>query len=356
MRKFIRTALISAAIGLAVGLIFTAVALFSVNFDIRNLDLCGEPQKITRECHSLDTLKEIDINLFNTDIRVKESPDEKIHVTYYTTDCCSKSFTDGYGQISLHEKGNSWIHSIKQYTKGIFHGAKQWGLETVIEIPSTQMKETDTLDSYLQSLSDNSLTINLKTSNGNIIVEKSMYAAVLNVQTSNGFISLSDTYTHTLYANTSNGDLIFNNVFGYTANAQTSNGRIDLENSKYTDMALITSNGDINIKNTNLSILKVNTSNGAITLSDIQADKQLSADTSNGDIQFKDIKAENMIFDTSNGSISGNIIGQPTDYFIKSDTSLGNDSLAVYNEQNPNTNRSLEAYTSNGDINVTFSE
>lgn len=356
MNKFTKLALISAAIGLSVGLIFTAVALFSVNFDVRNLDLCGDPQKITRECHSLDTLKEIDINLFNTDIRLKESPDEKIHVTYYTTDCCSKSFTDGYGQISLHESGNSWIHSIKQYTKGIFHGAKQWGLETVIEIPSTQMKEIDTLDSYLQSLSDKSLTVNLKTSNGNITVEKSMYAAVLNVQTSNGFISLSDTYTHTLYADSSNGDLLLNNIFGYTANAQTSNGRIDFENSQYTNIALITSNGDINIKNANLSVLKANTSNGAITLSDIQANKQLSAGTSNGDIQFKDIKAENIMFGTSNGSISGNIIGKITDYFIESGTSLGNDSLAVYNKQNPDTNRSLKAYTSNGDINVTFSE
>ncbi|MGN0537939.1 MAG: hypothetical protein ACI4M3_08195, partial [Acutalibacteraceae bacterium] len=150
MKKSKKIVFLSATLGSVLGIVLISIALLSVNFDVRNLDLCGEPQKITKECGTMDDLKDICIDLRNninitllgsdksSNIRVKESPDDKIHITYYTTDCCSKKLETANQQIFLHEP-DALIHiNAKQFTKGIFHGAKQWGLETVIEIPSSQ--------------------------------------------------------------------------------------------------------------------------------------------------------------------------------------------------------------------------
>lgn len=369
MKKSKKIVFLSATLGSVLGIVFIAIALLSVNFDVRNLDLCGEPQKITKECGTMEDLKDICIYLGNnmddimifgfdssTNIRVKESPDDKIHITYYTTDCCSKELEIIEQKLLLHET-DTWIYNIKQFTKGIFHGAKQWGLETVIEIPSSQIniEDMEALADYLQTLADKAPTMQLKTNNGNIIIEKAAVSS-LTAQTFNGYVSVSNIYTNTFDTGSSNGELLLNNIYAHSINAYTSNGSIILKNADCTNSNLSTSNGSITLNKISASQLQSSTSNGTVTLFDIKVNHHLSAYTSNGDIQLKNIMAEDMIFNTSNGSIWGNIAGKPDDYFIQSHTSLGNNVLAIYNGKNKNANKSIEAYTSNGDISITFSE
>lgn len=66
--------------------------------------------------------------------------------------------------------------------------------------------------------------------------------------------------------------------------------------------------------------------------------------------------SNNISLESANGYISGNIIGKPSDYNTTSSTSLGNNSLEVYNSQITNSVKKLNVVTSNGDISVKFTD
>lgn len=321
MKAFKKTALISATIACVLGIIIMALAMMMVNFDVKALDLCGEPQKVTEE-FSVDDIESISVSLKNCDIIVKQSSDDKIRLTYYTTECCPIELShQRQGEISLYDKNNDFEYSMKQFTKGFFHGYAKHGLKTIIEIPS----------------GCENIEMIIELSNGEINAEN-LTIKDIDFRTSNGAITLSEASADVIYMETSNGAIDLSDInCSYKIDANTSNG-------------------DIKCSSLNSDEMYLNTSNGKIILSDIDSKSTLNTFTSNGDISFKNISAQNIHFDTSNGSISGNIIGKPEDYCISSGTSNGNDSLAIYNGKNTSVKNTLKAYTSNGNIIIEFGE
>lgn len=319
----------------ALGAICMFIAMMAVNFDVKALDLCGEPQKVSKS-YDVQDIKSVSVKQYNSEVLVKKSSDDKIHVTYYTTDCCpTVSELTQYGEIKLYD--NFWDYGIKQYTKGFFHGYKKHGLKTVIELP------------------ENSTGINIRidTSNGKITAEK-IYINKAEFYTSNGKIQFSNIVSDTFVGNTVNGSVTADKITAENISLGTSNGDIKVSEVTADKLGTGTSNGSVIVKNVNAKSTEMTTSNGEISLSDIKSEKLVNASTSNGSIDISNISSDNIILQTSNGSILGNITGSPDDYNISSSTSNGNDSLAIYNNKNKTSNKKIEVYTSNGNILVEF--
>ena len=337
MTKYKNKILIISGIVCALGAICMAIAMMTVNFDVKALDLCGEPQKVSK-FYDVQDIKSVSVNLYNSEILVKKSSDDKIHVTYYTTDCCpTMSELTQDKEIKLYD--NFWDYGIKQYTKGFFHGYKKHGLKTVIELPENS----------------NGINIKTETSNGSITAEN-INVNKAEFYTSNGKIQFSNIVSDTFCGNTVNGLVTADKITAENISLGTSNGNIKVSALTSDKLSTATSNGSVTVKNVNAKSAEMTTSNGRISLSDIKSENLIKASTSNGAIDISNISSDNTILQTSNGSISGNIIGDPDNYNISSSTSNGNDSLAIYNNKNTTSNKKIEAYPYNGNILVEFTK
>lgn len=336
MKRFKNKILILSGIVCALGVICMGVAMLTVGFDVKALDLCGEPQKVS-ESYNVQDIKSVLVKLQNSNIAVKKSDDEKIHITYYTTDCCpTKAEVSQNNELMLYD--NFWDYGIKQYTKGFFHGYKKHGLVTVIEIPE-----------------NDNINIVVDISNGNITAEN-IELNKAEFYSSNGYLDFSDISADTLCADTSNGYITADNINAESAKIDTSNGDVQVSGLTAQKFNAYTSNGSITFKNIIAKNTEASTSNGDVYLTDVKSNNSLNASTSNGSVNIEDISSENISLETSNGSIQGNIIGNHDEYRISSSTSNGNDSLAIYNGKNQTADKKIEAYTSNGNILIEFTE
>ncbi|MDD6488793.1 MAG: DUF4097 family beta strand repeat-containing protein [Clostridia bacterium] len=337
MTKYKNKILIISGIVCALGAICMAIAMMTVKFDVKALDLCGEPQQISKS-YDVKDIKAISVKQYNSEVLVKKSSDDKIHVTYYTTDCCpTVSELTQDSEIKLYD--DFWDYGIKQYTKGFFHGYKKHGLKTIIELPENS----------------NAINIKTETSNGKITVEN-INVNKAEFYTSNGKIQFSNIVSDTFCGNTVNGSVTADKITADNISLGTTNGHIKVSALKADKLSTTTSNGAITVKNVNAKSAEMTTSNGGISLSDIKSENLIKASTSNGAIDISNISSDNITLQTSNGSILGNITGNPDNYNISSSTSNGNDSLAIYNNKNKTSNKKIEAYTSNGNILVEFTE
>lgn len=340
MQKYKKIILISSGILCMLGIVIMAFAMMTVNFDVNALDLCGEPQKVSKAY--TENIKSVSIDLINSDVVIKHSKDERIWVTYYTTDCCpTVSAVSQDGTLNVSDNYNDFVYNIKQYTKGFFHGYRKNDLETVIEIPSDSKN----------------LDIHINTSNGKIRIEN-ISAKNIDVETSNGKVQTENISAESITLNTSNGVIDVSDIsVSKYAVLNTSNGDITAKNiTAETDIDIDTSNGKIILYNINTDTITAGTSNGRIESSLVNSDAA-ELITSNGNITVSDLKAKSHIYiETSNGSIEGSITGSPEDYYISSGTSNGNDSLAIYNDKNKESENKLYAYTSNGNILINFDE
>ena len=124
----------------------------------------------------------------------------------------------------------------------------------------------------------------------------------------------------------------------------------------YGNLKATISNGYFKADKTRCHTLDIESSNGKVNVSNTGARNAINVNTSNGSIEVKNIVSNNISLESANGYISGNIIGKPSDYNTTSSTSLGNNSLEVYNSQITNSVKKLNVVTSNGDISVKFTD
>lgn len=158
--------------------------------------------------------------------------------------------------------------------------------------------------------------VDLNTSNG-IVSIKDITTDKLDVQTLNGSIIIKDLIATSDYnLSTSNGDVVLEDIAapGFELNAHTSNGNIKVTRTHFDEYDLDSSNGDIILKDLNVLFkdgvkLLADTSNGELVLTNVYI-KNVDIDTSNGDIYYNN---EDTSFDhnsykksTSNGDLEGN--------------------------------------------------
>ena len=239
--------------------------------------------------------------------------------------------------------------------KGCFHGIGRLELNTVIEIPDKSLwlntsdkasdNHSDTLTEWLFSLSDTS-------------DEPSENLPKINVYLANGNVSISDINIGNIDAEVSNGSISLSNIDNVYGNLKTtiSNGYFKADKTRCHTLDIESSNGKVNVSNTGArNAINVNTANGSIEVKNIVSN-HISLESANGSIEVKNIVSNNISLESANGYISGNIIGKPSDYNTTSSTSLGNNSLEVYNSQITNSVKKLNVVTSNGDISVKFTD
>lgn len=359
INKIKKTVFLSSRIALICGIILMLISMIIVNFDVKALDTCGEPEKTVKEYIS-DNIESININIRISDIVLKKSNNDKIKITYYTTECCPQQLENVNGNITLKDNSSDWEFNYKQFTKGFFHGWKRYRLKTIVEIPQKCAELKINIDSSLSNVVADNITadtIKIYTSNGNINISDTVCTKNI-LDTNNGNITINNSSADNIRATTSNGSIDISNInkANQILKISTSNGKIGLKNISVDEINANTSNGKIEIYNLQSNHCKLKTSNGRIMLTDVKATDTLYADTSNGQITVANILSNNIHLETSNGRIDGNILGKAEDYNISSDTSNGNNSLWIYNNKNLNSDKELEVYTSNGNIEIIFTE
>lgn len=160
------------------------------------------------------------------------------------------------------------------------------------------------------------------------------YAGSVILQTSNGGILAEETCAAgTLSLKTSNGSVVVRNQALDRLNVETSNAAVSLEQ--------ISCKGDI----------RAVTSNGRVIAQDLAGEEELSIKTSNANIALERVQAADFFVSTSNGSITGSIIGSEQDYAVSAKTSNGNLRVPEGRDGAPG---ELRVTTSNGNIELEF--
>ncbi|MEG1886770.1 MAG: DUF4097 family beta strand repeat-containing protein [Oscillospiraceae bacterium] len=299
---------IIATISLIAGLAIFTGGFAMLNFDINKLTNQSEFEQ--KQYLSYEKSDKIIIDDYDINVRIFRSESENLEVSYYENNKQSYQIDESQGTIKIQK-----INTLKWYDYIFNISFVQCDL--LIGVPKSFKGEIDceTSNAYI-SLNNISLeSLNLKTSNNNILLENIEVNKSAQVNTSNGAIKLiKSEIGGEIICNTSNAKVELENVIAQNANIRTSNGRIRLENIECSE--------NITVKNSNSSIL------------------------------LREVKFGEMLdCQTSNGNISGEIDGKISDYSIKSITSNGKSNLP---EILNGGNKVLYVKTSNSDIDINF--
>ncbi len=244
---------------------------------------------------------QMDFEFKNRDLIIRTSEDNQIKVSYYTTENDRVDVTEGDTKLTLENDVEWW--------NNLFFG---WGAFTNDEF----------YDVYLYLPSTHVYSIDIDTSNGVFDVSDMDQIDQLELSTSNGRVTLEDVTCNLLNVNTSNGTI----------------NLVDVEVA---------------------STIDANTSNGRIYLTNVSA-TEIDADSSNGKIIASGIIAQDIALETSNGDIELEVLGDREDYAVRMDTSNGDmnyDGIGVSQTSfNPEGTLSIDLHTSNGDIDLRFTE
>ncbi|MDR1697420.1 MAG: DUF4097 domain-containing protein [Erysipelotrichaceae bacterium] len=153
-------------------------------------------------------------------------------------------------------------------------------------------------------------------SNGSI--ELSMFTAdEVSVENTNGEITLKDVAIKKLNVNVTNGEITLDNVLSEDARLKTVNGRIDIDKLQDNKrLEIITTNGDLTISESQIQVVTGGTTNGQINLDEFMA-TVVELRTTNGDIRANflgEIDDYYLYFKTTNGRVSFNKINHNREY------------------------------------------
>lgn len=298
------------AIILVLGLFLFAVGFSMTGFDITKLDTEGTYEEKTYQSNG--NVKAITINDSNTDVKVIVSADNKLHMTYYENEHAYYEISEDNNTLSVEKKNNfKWYNNL--------FNLKFEKTTLLLTVPSDFDGELSV------KTSNNSITVTdinieemlLRSSNGKIEVENVKVAGLLDTNTSNSSIYISDSAI--------SGDVV----------CRTSNGKIELEKVECGNA-------------------KADSSNGGITIAAVTSKGRIEAQSSNGRIEIDDIEfGTDLTLITSNNSINGEINGKLADYSVSSRTSNAKNNLP---ENLKSGDKNITVNTSNGAIDIEFSE
>ncbi len=338
-----------------VGLIVSTLAFSFMGFNVDRLNT----EKDFKE--ELKTYNATDINQINVDVRnrsidIKKTNQNNIVVKYKTNEknaiYCEKS--NGSVNVSSEDIDN-WLDQLKHGAFINFSFNFTDNLNIQIEIPMNFKGEliihTSNASINLSDISNLS-NIDLQTSNSNIIIEN-VECENARIMSSNGAIDLTNlNVNNKIDGRTSNNTIEIKNCKSSEIEFKTSNGKIILYNINTTrSLEATTSNAKITVERIICPEIKLKSSNSNIELDYITATKIIDATTSSGEITINRIIGNAVKLKSSNGGIKGTIIGEESEYSIDNDTS--NSSCTPSNREG-STDKTLNADTSNGKINIRF--
>lgn len=134
---------------------------------------------------------------------------------------------------------------------------------------------------------------------------------------------------------------------------ETSNGKIVLIGCSGGDFVGQSNNAKIHVENCDMKKIDVRTTNGTVSVENSKQD-QLVCKTTNGRVCVENIVADDITLRSTNGSIAGEIVGAQNDYNIDSHTING--SCRPSKQINVNSTKKLSVRTTNGSVNISFTE
>ncbi len=302
---------IIAGICLIVGIIIIASAFAFGGFDFLKM---GSEQKYTEKSFvSSKAISQIKIDDSNVGVNFSKSPDDKIHITYFEND-------KNYYEITENDDGMLNIIKVNNY---------KWY-------------------DYIFNINFQSISLNVSV--------PSSFNGKIDTSTSNANIYLKDVNTSDIVFDTSNNKVEINNSsISGRAEIKSSNGEIRLTNSTFGgDLNAKTSNSSITLENISGKEIFSETSNGKINLSSVKSSSNVTARTSNSRISLNNVDAAKKLeCKSSNGDISGRVIGSIRDFSIYSHTSNGKSNLP---SNMGGGEKVLDISTSNASIDISFSE
>ena len=251
-----------------------------------------EKMDYTMEAAGIQGIK---IKARNMPVEVLVSGADDVTIHFYTSDKDPYEVSLNKGQLTLEYKRDD-LTAITNWLFGGLNAVNKADVKVNVLVPA-----------------EYSGRIRLDTSNASVKVSGLTKADDLDINTSNGAIALSDVLASRISARTSNGAVTLDKV--------TASGAVD-----------------------------VSSSNGALTAKEVNAAEKLRMETSNGRIVVDHVASSDILFESSNGAISGGVEGKRADYTVSSRTSNGDNILG----DGGFGARKLTVNTSNGSIDIRF--
>lgn len=294
VRKNILSITVAACL-LGVGLILVGLASGGLQDLVRS---SAASTKMAKQEETYGNIHSLNLDLSNRSVVIEESPDDKVHLTYYqgdgkTTEKISTKAENG----SLYIKESSFFININSGLRsllGLINGDLERTQQITLSLPKGRNLEQVKASLANGSLSINDLTIKkLKAdlSNGSIELSQSQIESG-NIESANGSIELVQTSLTDTQISLSNGSITSDKlILKGNINMSSSNGSIDLhlteETYKAISLDLQTDLGDIEVpKDMQTSHDQDNFIGDRLIHTNEQAQAKLTARTSTGSIEI----------------------------------------------------------------------
>jgi hypothetical protein len=287
MIKKTKKTLIAAIILFFSGVITIGITFAAAGFDYRKFNNMPVFEE-KNLTYDITDINSINIETFNQHIELKSTEESVLKANYFENEETFYSFTNSDGIYKIKLTDNQkWYQNIFNFNFDV--------ITLTIEIPAT-------------------------------------FSGDINIINSNSKITVSNLNINNLTLTDNNNQITLSNLTARNITATTDNDKILAENLNVSESAVFTSaNGKIIVNNSSLNGLDCKTSNSEISLAEIVSN---------------DIKLY-----SSNGDISGTIIGTMSEYKIISSTSNGTNNLPSNKTDGI---KNLNVRTSNKDIYIIF--
>lgn len=294
VRKTILSITVAACL-LGVGLILVGLASGGLQDLVRS---SAASTKMTKQEETYGNIHSLNLDLSNRSVVIEESPDDKVHLTYYqgdgkTTEKISTKAENG----SLYIKESSFFININSGLRsllGLINGDLERTQQITLSLPKGRNLEQVKASLANGSLSINDLTIKkLKAdlSNGSIELSHSQIETG-SIENDNGSIELVQTSLTDTQISLSNGSITSDKLtLKGNINMSSDNGSIDLhlteETFKAISLDLQTDLGDIELpKDMQTSHDQDNFIGDRVIHTNEQSQSKLTARTSTGSIEI----------------------------------------------------------------------
>ena len=294
VRKTILSITVAACL-LGVGLILVGLASGGLQDLVRS---SAASTKMTKQEETYGNIHSLNLDLSNRSVIIGESPDDKVHLTYYQGDGkTSEKISSKAENGSLYIKESSFFININSGLRsllGLINGDLERTQQITLSLPKGRNLEQVKASLANGSLSINDLTIKkLKAdlSNGSIELSQSQIKSG-SIESANGSIELVQTSLTDTQISLSNGSITSDKLtLKGNINMSSSNGSIDLhlaeETYKAISLDLQTDLGDIELpKDIQTSYDREDFIGDRVIHTNEQAQAKLTARTSTGSIEI----------------------------------------------------------------------
>lgn len=284
MNKAKKTAVITAFILIGLGVLITALTLFSINFDFRKFNTVKtEKTSFTIE----EEFRSIEINCADSDVRFKKSDDGSCRVeciqeekTIHTAEVMNEVLT-----ISQTDKRKTSDHFV------IMFNFEETGV--TVYLPEDEYE-----------------SLYVKTLSGDIAIPEGFSFSDAEMSSASGDIMCQAKASGSITVKSKSGDAVVMNSSAEDILAKSLSGDVMINSadagSKLTAEAL---SGDVEVRDINTDKLSASSTSGDIELFRIEA-SEFDAVTTSGDVEFSGCDADDIRMKSTSGDITGSLLSE----------------------------------------------